>query len=292
MNLWQAAIYFVGEAVVNLRRGWRTSVFAVSTIAMSLFVGGTFLLLGGNAGRLVAEWRGEAKTILYLSELVNEDEALRLVDEMVSRPEVESATFVSGDEAAARFREFFPRMVAVLDGAGGVDLPASVEVDLVTDGTAARRQWLDEWSRDPRIESVDDDVEWLARLDRGLSAARSSALVLWLVFAAGTMITIASLVRLSAFAYREEIDVMRLVGATEFLIRGPFYVEGVLQGLLGGGLAVVALFGAHRLVTDRGALALSDALVGGFLPAASCLALIAAGGLAGLVGALLSVPRE
>jgi len=288
----QALFYFLGEALINLRRGWRTSLFAVLTIATSFFVGGAFLLVGGNAGRIVAEWRGDARVILYLSDAVGEEERSDLQRAMLEREEVESAVLVSGEQAETRFREFFPRMVEVLDEAEEMALPASLEIGLRDSASVDRRVWLTEWETDPRIDSVDDDVEWLSRLDRGLAALRVVAGTLWLVLAAGTMITIASLVRLSAFAYREEIEVMRLVGATEFVIRCPFYLEGVIQGLLGSGLAVLALFGAHSLLASRPTFALSEALIGDFLSLPVWIGVVLVGGLAGLVGALISVPRE
>lgn len=292
MKLWQAILYFFGEAFVNLRRGWRTSLIAVVTIAISLFVGGVFLIAVGNAGRLVEEWRGDARIVLYLSDLLAEREAQALRDEIRDRPEVEEAVLVSGQEAVRRFREYFPRMVGALDDGEDLQLPSSVEVRLAGVPSLDRREWLDRMAMDSRIESVDDDVEWLGRLDRGLDFVRVVVTALWFVFATGTMITIASLVRLSAFAYREEIDVMRLVGATEFVIRGPFYLEGMLQGLIGGVLAVATLFAAHGLIARRSATALTDALLGSFLTPGICVALIIGGCAAGLLGALLSLPRE
>jgi len=292
MNLLQAALYFLVESVVNLRRGWRTSVFAVLTIAVSLFVGGVFLLLGSNAGQLVSEWRGSARVILYLHEELEESRQREFRDELDAAAETESVALVSGSEAETRFRAFFPRMASVLDDTESIGLPPSLEVELSLEKAADRSAWLTPFEDDPRVASVDDDIDWLARIDRGLAAARAGAGFLWLVLAVGTMVTIASLVRLSTFAYREEIEVLRLVGATEFLIRGPFYMEGILQGLIGGIVALATLFLTHELVANRASAALGEALIGDFLSPGQCLILVLVGAGAGLAGALLSIPRE
>ena len=85
---------------------------------------------------------------------------------------------------------------------------------------------------------------------------------------------------------------MRLVGATEFFIRGPFYMEGLLQGLAGGALATGALAGAHSLVIERHAETTLSLLAADFLSPAELLALVGLGGLAGLVGAVTSLRKE
>ena len=105
--------------------------------------------------------------------------------------------------------------------------------------------------------------------------------------------TISSVVRLTAYLYRDEIAVMRLVGATEFFIRGPFYLEGLLQGLAGGALASLALGAGYGVWIEKSRdSVLSVILAGKFLDPVELLALVALGGLAGLVGAVSSLRKE
>lgn len=121
----------------------------------------------------------------------------------------------------------------------------------------------------------------------GLGVVLGAVLLLTAVF------TISSVIRLTAYLYRDEIAVMRLVGATEFFIRGPFYMEGMLQGLAGGALAVAALFGAHSLLLEGSSDTVLTSLVASeFLSFSELLALTIFGGLAGLIGAVTSLRKE
>ena len=106
-------------------------------------------------------------------------------------------------------------------------------------------------------------------------------------------LTIASVIRLTAYLYRDEIAVLRLIGATEFYIRGPFYAEGLVQGAAGGTVAMAGLYVAYRLIRPQSdAALLGTVLVGDFLPPAQLIFLLALGAAAGLLGAILSVRRE
>jgi len=113
------------------------------------------------------------------------------------------------------------------------------------------------------------------------------------VLLGAAIFTIASVVRLTAFLYREEIAIMRLVGATEFYIRGPFYVEGLLQGILGSVLSLAGLYGAYAALNPT----LEESLVASvmatrFLAWPQLLLLVGLGGVAGLAGAIASLGRE
>ena len=118
-------------------------------------------------------------------------------------------------------------------------------------------------------------------------------MVLGAVLLGTAIFTISSVIRLTAYLYRDEIAVMRLVGATEFFIRGPFYLEGLLQGLTGGLLALAALFGAYSVAREHsGDSVLASVATSQFLTFGQIAILIGVGGLAGLVGSVTSLRRE
>ena len=139
---------------------------------------------------------------------------------------------------------------------------------------------------------VDDDRDWLAQLETVVFVLQGMGLILGAILLATAVFTISSVIRLTAYLYRDEIAVMRLVGATEFFIRGPFYLEGLLQGLAGGVLSMTALFVAYVLAIERHAGATLTLLVAEFLAPAEVLTLVGLGGLAGLVGAVSSLRSE
>lgn len=294
MTLAQALLYFLREAVVNLARSWKVSLLAVLTIAVSLFVGGAFLLAGSNLAEVAQEWRREARVVLYLKAGAAEAERLALLEEARSLPWAAEVVEVGPREARQRFQEAFPSLADLVEGEEAAALPASIEVVLAP---AAQPQavsaWTEEMRAAPAVDMVDDDRDWLRQLEALIAVLRGSGLVVGAVLLGAAIFTIASIIRLTAFLYHEEISVMRLVGATEFFIRGPFYVEGVLQGLLGGGLALAALFGAYQgLAPEDGLGVVGRVLAPGFFAWNEALGLVLVGGLAGLAGSLLSLRSE
>jgi cell division transport system permease protein len=140
---------------------------------------------------------------------------------------------------------------------------------------------------------VDDDRDWLAHAERLLALVRATGLALSALLLGAAVFTIASVVRLISLLYRDEVAVLRLVGATEFYVRGPFFAEGVLQGFLGAALALGALAGGWVAASgELGRSASLALLFAHFLSWPQSLLLLALGPVAGLVGAVLSWQRE
>jgi len=295
MSLFRILAYFLGEALVSLWRSWRVSLLAIMTIAMSILIGGTFLLLSGNLSRVVENWRQEAKVIVYLQSSAAASDLDR-VRALSSQPAwVSSVHEVSGSEASLRFRETFPSVQDVLKSWENEPLPASLEVgfDLSQASNEVFESWLETLRSDPAVIMVDEDRDWLRQLDAFIGILRGVGAVVGLALLGAAVITIGSVIRLTAYLYRDEIAVMRLVGATELYIRGPFFFEGLIQGLLGGLLAVLGLYLGFLGVNPKGStILLGTVLVDRFLPWQTILALLGVATLAGCLGAVLSLRRE
>jgi cell division transport system permease protein len=288
----QAVLYFFREAAVNLLRSWKTSLVAVLTIAVSVLIGGAFLLASHNVMDSVQRWRRDMRVVVYLRP---QADLKRLEAEAAAAPWVASAKAVSPGEAKQRFREIFPSLSGLVEGWDEEPLPASIEIALRDPSarSAEVRQWIDGWRARPEVEMVDDDREWLGQLETLVAVGRGIGLALAGGLLGAAVFTIASVIRLAAYLHQEEISILRLVGATEFYIRGPFYAEGLLQGLIGGGMAMGALYGLFRLAEARKAASLAASiLTSGFLTPGQVACLILLGGGAGLLGAVASLRRE
>ncbi len=295
MTFARALVYFVREACVSLVRSWKISMLAIGTIAVSLFLGGVFLLISGNLRQLVEAWRSESKIVIYLEAEAEATDSTRLIQRLEDASWTLSVDAVSAEAAHQRFRRAFPSLSDLLEGWDKDPLPASLEVQ-VDWREAGDRQSLDAWlaalRQEDGVSMVDDDRDWLSQLEAVVYALEALGLVLGFILLATAVFTISSVIRLTAYLYRDEIAVMRLVGATEFFIRGPFYTEGLLQGLAGGAVATAALAGGHTVVIGRWADATLSLLAAEFLTAGELLALIGIGGFAGLMGAMTSLRRE
>ncbi|HVG09208.1 MAG TPA: permease-like cell division protein FtsX [Thermoanaerobaculia bacterium] len=295
MTLLGALTYFIREALVNLVRGWKTSLVAILTIAVSLLLGGAFLLASRNLLESVERWRREMRIVVYLKPGTPDAVLVQLTADARQAPWVASAQAVTSAAARARFRETFPGMSDLVEGWEEEPLPPSIEVGLKDPG--ARRSeaqaWIEAWRQRAEVEMVDDDREWLGQLETLVALGRGIGLTLAGVLLGAAIFTTGSVIRLTAFLHQEEISILRLVGATEFYIRGPFYTEGLLQGLIGGGLATGGLYLLYQAAVARstGSLAAS-VLTTGFLTPGQAALLVLLGGGAGLLGAIASLRRE
>jgi cell division transport system permease protein len=290
----RALRYFVREAWLNLLRSWRVSLLAVLTIAVSLVLGGAFLLAGRNLAGSVESWRGQMRVVVYLKPGTAAADLSRLAAEARAVPWVAVVDTVSAADARRRFRETFPSLADVVDSSEGEPLPPSLELGLRRDQAEAAglEAWLAAWRRRPEVTMVDDDRDWLGQVETAVAVVRAVGLVLGGILLGAAIFTIASIIRLTAYLHHEEIAVMRLVGATEFFIRGPFYVEGLIQGLLGGGLASAGLYAGYHVLHARSRSLFAAVLAGQFLSLRQLGLLLALGALAGLTGAVASLRRE
>lgn len=295
MTLLGALTYFIREALVNLLRGWKTSLVAILTIAVSLLLGGAFLLASRNLLESVERWRREMRIVVYLKPGTPDAVLVQLTADARQTPWVASAQAVTSAAARARFRETFPGMSDLVEGWEEEPLPPSIEVSLKDPGSrhSEAQSWIESWRRRPEVEMVDDDREWLGQLETLVALGRGIGLTLAGVLLGAAIFTTGSVIRLTAFLHQEEISILRLVGATEFYIRGPFYTEGLLQGLIGGGLATGGLYLLYQAAAARSAESLAaSVLTTGFLTPSQAAFLVLLGGGAGLLGAIASLRRE
>jgi cell division transport system permease protein len=285
----RALNYFVTEAAASLWRRRGAATVAVLTIAAGLFVLGFFLVLNLNLDRVVGRWSESAELSVYFDdEATGEDVAAA---EALVRESGLAAGWdhLSKDQAAARFREDFPDLAETAAQMDGNPFPASLEVRLTQapdDAGAA----VDALARDlgalPGVADVRYDRRWLARLNAVVLLVRGLGLLIVGLLAVAAALTVANVVRLTALARQDEIQIMQLVGAPLAYVRGPFVFEGILQGGIGALLALLTLSaGLAALDARYGALA-ADVLGAGlaYLPAALWVAILGGGMLLGCIG--------
>ncbi len=286
--------YFVREAIRRIWLSKRTSFAAVSMIAIALLILGGFLLVAANLDAAIGRWQERSKLTVYLTPQATPEEMAALEAELDAYPPFRRRESVSREEALVRFKQAFGELSGVVDELEENPFPASIEIEVPAssiDATGFNRR-VDRIRAHKAVDDVQFDWEWIARLRRLVDAM---SLVGWIaggILAVAATFTIANVIRLTMILYREEIDIMRLVGATERIIRGPFLMEGILQGLLGGGIAVAILWAAftlaRRSLDPSGAL-LWSFLFSTFLSWRAVALLILAGVAAGLFGSWISV---
>ena len=286
--------YFLKEAMRRIWTSKRSSFVAISMITMSLLILGVFLLVAENLEQAVMRWQGTSRVNVYFDPEATPAQIAAVQAYLAGHQDLKQHRFISADAALNRFKSYFANVSELVAQLDENPFPASFEID-VTPATIQSRTFEQEMAQLRTlsgIEQVQFDWEWLARLRRLAGIINFAGVIAGGILGVAAAFTIANVIRLTMMLYREEIDIMRLVGATERIIRGPFVFEGILQGMMGGAVAVGLLFALF--VAARHALAPAHSLLWGFLfttflPWQKIAALIAGGTIAGWFGAWLSV---
>jgi cell division transport system permease protein len=282
--------YFFSEALTSLWRGKWSAALSVITIAAGLLVLGFFLIVNSNLQKLVARWSEAAELSVFLGDDAT-PEQLQAISNMVDRSGLAaSRQYVSKEDAASRFRQDFPDLAAATVRLERNPFPASLEVRLNQRARAVGSA-VDNLATSlggmAGVADVRYDRRWLGRLNTAIGFVRAIGILIVAMLAVAAALTVANVVRLAAYARRDEIEIMQLVGAPFAFVRGPFVVEGILQGGLGALVAVVALWGIFVAARARFGAAAADALgltTITFLPAGLWLLLIGGGMLLGCIG--------
>jgi cell division transport system permease protein len=288
----RALNYFFAEALASLLRGYKTGLLAVATIAAALFVLGGFLVVTSNMERLFARWQEAAEFSVYLRDEATPAERTAIEGALRDSHLIRAVEVVSKEEALARFKRNFGELAAAAGDLPENPLPASIEVRLLSDANPSAVEDLAQ--RTAKLGGVADvryDRRWIQRLLNAVRLVRAGGFALAGVLIFAAALTVASVVRLALVARREEIHIMQLVGAPMAYIRGPFIVEGLIQGGIGAVIAVLGLWAIFGAVRYRPATMMTGAIDPSsitFLSLSTCAALLAGGMAVGCVGGLIA----
>jgi len=279
------------EALLSFRRAPLLSVLSITTIAFSLFTLGLFGLVAINLREALRGLEERVEIVAFVLRGTPAETITLATEDIAAFPEVKDVTFVTEEQALARARR---ELVEFRDAYRDLQvnpLPASIEVRL-KDGyrDAAHVEAVAE-----RLRGFDfvDDVrfgrDWVQKLDHLRNITGVVGLVIGLAFAAVAVVIIGVTIRLTLLQRAREISIMRLVGATNWFIRGPFLLEGALKGLLGGFLSLALCYAGYLLFRDQSGGTFAGLI---FFQSFQMLAIVVFGVLLGLAGSLVSVGRH
>jgi cell division transport system permease protein len=286
-----AILHTLRRAVDALRRAPFVAAVAVGTLFVAVLLTGAFAAVLGAGERLVAAWAGEVPVSVYLARGADLEGARLAAERLAPGAAVEAVT---PREAMRRLRASLGDQGRVLDGLGDDVLPASVEVHVQGLSLSRARELAARLRGVPGAAEVDDGAAWLSRLENLLRQGRMVGLALLVLLATATATLVSNTLRLAVYARREEIEIMKLVGATDGYVSAPILLEGALQGLAGAALAVGALAASIWVLLPRlrEALPIAARITRADLLPGSLLAALLLGGTAlGLVASALSLRR-
>ena len=285
--------YFIGETVTNLRRNFLMTVAAISTVAISLLLLGGVQILGMIVNNMTLNWEAKVEISTFLRKDATEGEVNALTADLDKNNRVQAVTYVSQSEALEEFKRIWREKPEIYENLPEDALPASLRIKL-TDAKYTQ-EVADSIKGAPGVDEVKFGGDIIKKLLQVNSLLRTITLVMSILLMAAAAALIANTIRLAIYARREEIGIMKLVGATNWFIHIPFMLEGLFAAMVGALVSGAIVMGANSLVFSR----MGDALP--FLgPVFSfsgseiftvLMVLVGVGAVVGLIGSSLALRR-
>src|SRR3954470_10615875 len=257
--MWTRISYFARETLVSLRRNVLMTIAGIATVAVSLALFGGILLLSKWVDHGTERIKGGVTLEIFMAVKATDAQVKAVQDQLDgdkgTKGNVKSYRHLSKEDAFNEFKRIFRRNPDLVSSIRAQDLPESFRVvprrAELTDTVQA------EFKTVQGVESVETPGEALKGLIDVTNTVRWIFVVISLVLLASSLFLIVNTIRLATFARRREIEVMKLVGASNWFVRIPFIAEGMVQGLVGAGLAVLAVlslkhFGFDQAFNDPG----------------------------------------
>jgi cell division transport system permease protein len=285
--------FFLREALKNIRLNLLMSITAITTTFICILVLGVGLLASSHVEGVIGSVREDVGVEAFVPPGTSDDEVAGIIDDVESWPDVSGVSYVSEEEALATFKETFADRPEVYEGIDPGVLPASLQIQLENPAAAdevAQRLREEHGFTDENLSYPQQTIERLNKVTSAMIWGLYGATALFLI---SSVLLISNAIRLSIFARRKEIEVMKLVGASDSFVRTPFVFEGLVQGLIGAGLAALTVVWINFLFVDWARDALPFVPIrGDAVDTILILAVLVVVGVAiGVIGSFLSVTR-
>ena len=243
-------LFFVREAFQGIKNNGCIHFVATGTIAFSLLTFGIFILTVINLDRIFEDWGKRMQVIVYL-EVKSTDEAISGAKESISRlPQTERVTYISKEHSLKSLKKSLQNQADILDNLEENPLPPSFEVQLKEEHTTQEslQAFVDEVKKFKAVIDVDYGQEWLNKFSAFISMIKLVGMGVGGFLLLATVFIISNTIKLTIYSRREEIEIMKLVGATNFSIQIPFFLEGITQGFAASLLSLGVLFVSYKLL--------------------------------------------
>jgi cell division transport system permease protein len=241
--------YFVKEASTNLRRNKLMTVAAILTAAVSLLLLGGVLTLGSFVRSIAGELENEVEVSVFLVDEITPDQQTDIKTTLDDLEVVSNVDYVTKDQAYEEFKKLYQDQPALWENITPDVLPASFRVRLTDpDRVDVIRSKLE---ANPSVEEIADQRETVERLVSFTGLLRTFSVVMVVVLLGAAVLLISNATQLAIYARRREIEIMKLVGATNWFVRLPFMLEGVAAGVAGAGVALLLLVAGKSVLKTQ-----------------------------------------
>ena len=242
--------YVVRETTSNLRRNVTLTFAAIVTVGVSLALFGSALLLQAGVDNVSARWEDGIELIVFVQRDITEEQTAALTQAFDENPQVDDYDFVDLEESQAEARRLFERNDAMLQRIEEDDdlVPASYRIRPTTAETEIIDNLGLQFAELPGVRRTTSSSDAVQTVSDVTQFSRRAILSVAVGLLGAALMLILNAIRMAMFARRREIEVMKLVGATNWFIRVPFMLEGIIHGLIGSLLALVGVFTLDRFM--------------------------------------------
>jgi cell division transport system permease protein len=244
---------FYKRAIQDIRKNRFLNIVTIITIALSILIVSVFALFFINTNDLINHWKKGIRIMVYLKANTVEAKIPDIKKKFEAMYGVADAVFISKEEALKRLKEQVKRQISLLEDLKENPLPDAFEVRMIP----SSQSWEKVEILSEKIKSLSyvDDVEygkkWLGRFTNIVSLFRLTGYGVGGLFFMAAVFIVANTIRLVLYSRREEIEIMRLIGASDRFIKTPFYIQGLIQGTLGGIIGLGILFVTFIIIASN-----------------------------------------
>ena len=245
--------YFWGETFRSLFRNRFMAIASVLTVTLSMFILGVFLSAVLNINHMASYLENQVEMTVYLKDGLTTDQVMGIGKYLKAQPGMKEIKFTNKDQAMKDFRERMGDQQGLLDAINGNPLPASYQMSFQT--PEQLKTAAEVVAKYQVVETVQYGKDIIEQLYKVAQVIRLSGIVLIIFLAGAELFIISNTIRLTVFARRREIQIMKYVGASNGFIRWPFLFEGMVIGFLGSGFASLILWEGYKTVVSEMAAA-------------------------------------
>jgi cell division transport system permease protein len=245
--------YFFRQALTNIRTNKATHFIGLGTMVVSMLIFSAFLLLYVNINTWLQNWKHPLTMTVYLHDVINKAAREKLTSDIASLPNTTIERFISKDAALKELRSSLGSQAGLLDGLSTNPLPASLEV-LVTYSKGEKPNIRTIKRKIEKLKGVDEvqcSEEAFERFEGLMNIIGLVGFIIGGLLSIGVIFIVTNAVKLAIYSRKEEIEISKLVGATDWFIRMPFLLEGAIQGIMGGGLTLLLLYFGYLLLSTE-----------------------------------------
>jgi cell division transport system permease protein len=286
--------FYTQRAVKDILENRFLNAVTIITIALSVLIVSAFGLFFLNGQDLFNTWKRGVRLMVYLQPGTSEAQRLDTRYRLQDIAGIQSVRYISKDDALKLMKERMPRQSSLLDNLEKNPLPDAFEVTLVSESSSPEKiEFLAQRIESlPSVSGVEYGQKWIERFSNFFNLFKLAGYGMGAMFFMATVFIAANTIRLVLYSRREEIHIMRLVGATDNFIKIPYYLEGLIQGFFGSLIGLGVLYAAYSAVGSQFQQSLSVELVSiRFFSMQACALIMTAGMVTGLLGSYFSLKQ-